>query len=343
MSNCVRALVVTVVVSVSGVPQQALGQNPVFTEGQGPRRSASPIWDTVWVYDGGPDLLAEAHSLVPDGHGGVYFADTYLRRVHHLDRRGSLDWSWGREGSGPGEVREIRAMALNASGNLVLVDSGNRRIVTLSPEGQLLDEVPLAIDAGYVFGIVGLGSAGYVMATDGPAPWVLVDQEGKQVRVADTPEGVGALSFLQRFGLITKWRQDRWVLGFQHGNGWFTFRSSAVALASPYVEHTESPSYDAHPSDVTVYSAISLSVRGDTLAVLFAGSTRGRSHWLDRYDLQTGDYLDSLMLPQPVQQAAWGRQGSFFVVTYDTFPTLMALRPQLLSPLGRLRASPLAA
>ena len=296
--------------SVSGVPQQTFGQKAIFTEGQGSRRGSPQAWDTLWVFDGGDDQLAEAVSLVPDRHGGVYFADTFLPRVYHLDARGGLDWSWGREGSGPGELRDIRAMALDGSGNLVLVDSGNRRIYTLSSEGQLLDEVPLHIDAGYVFRVVVLGSNQYVMATDGPAPWILVDQAGKQVQIADTPQGVSQLSFLQRFGLITKWKQDRWVLGFQNGNGWFTFRSGAVALASPYVEHTEFPSHDAHPSDVTVHSAVSLSVRGDTLAVFFAGSTRDQFRSLDRYELQSGDYLDSLMLPQPVQQAVWGTQGT---------------------------------
>ena len=242
----------------------------------------------------------------------------------------ALDWSWGREGSGPGEVRDVRAMTLSSSGDLVLVDSGNRRIVSLSSEGRLVGEVPLSIDAGYVSGVVSLQSNRFVMATNGLVPWILVDQSGKQVQIVDTPSGVGELSALQRFGFIAKWKQDRWVFGFQNGNGWFTFRSSAMEMASPYVEHTGFPSSDATrlPIGEMVHSAVSLSARGDTLTVLFAGITRGQFYWLDRYELQTGAYIDSLLLPQPVKQAVVGSQGLVFVVTYDIVPTLMALRPR---------------
>ncbi len=332
----VRAVPILLVVSLSATHQQARGQQPFFKEGQGSRRGSPPAWDTVWVFDGRDDLLSGAVSLVPDSHGGVYFADPFLRKVYHVDPRGNLDWSWGREGGGPGELRDVRAMALNSSGNLVLVDSRNRRIVTLTPEGQLLREVPLAIDAGYVFGVVVLGSDQYVMSTDGPAPWMLADDGGRQVQVVDTPQGFSRLSFRQRFGQMAKWKDDRWVFGFQNGNGWFTFRSGSVALASPYVEHTESLSEDVtRLANESVHSAVSLSVRGDTLAVLFAGSTRGHSYWLDRYDLQSGDYVDSLILPLRAQQAVWGIQGHFFVVTYDTFPTLMALKPNSHHPTGQ--------
>ena len=327
------AILIPLAVGSWGAPPRAVCQAPIFAEGQGSRRGPLTAWDTAWVFDGRHDLLASATSLVPDSYGGVFFADPLLLKVHHLDRRGRLEWSWGSKGRGPGEVRDIQAMALDGSGNLALVDSGNRRIVTLSSAGRLLDEIPLAIDAGYVSGIVVLHSNHFVMATEGPIPWVLVDETGTQVQIVDRPRGVAALSVLQRVGLITKWKQDRWVFGFQNGNGWFTFRSGAMELASPYVEHTEFPSRDATrlPIGETVHSAVSLSVRGDTLAVLFAGSTRGQLHWVDRYDLQTGEYLNSLILPQPVKHAVVGVQGHVFVVTYDTFPTVMALQPRPIS------------
>ena len=328
------------VVAAWGMPQQAMGQESLFTEGQGSRRGPLPAWDTVWVYHGGEDALASATSLLPDSRGGVVFIDQLLLEVHRLDAQGRLDWSWGREGSGPGEVRAIRAMTLDGDGNVVLVDHGNRRIVTLSSEGRLLREVPLAIDAGYVSGVAVLQSNQYVMATDGAAPWILVNRAGQQVQEVESPRALAQLSFLQRTGLITKWKQDHWVFGFQNGNGWFTFRSGAMELASPYVEHTEFPPRDAVrlPIGETVHSAASISVHGDTLAVLFAGSTRGQLHLLDRYDLQTGDYLNSLVLPQPVKHAAVASQGTVFVVTYDLFPTVMALRP---SPSLSLRGLPL--
>ncbi len=326
----VAAVLVALAVASVGVPQQIVGQASVFTEGQGPRGGSRTAWDTVWVFDGGDEFLASATSLLPDDLGGVFFVDPLLLKVHHLDPQGHLDWSWGRQGSGPGEVRAIRAIALDGSGNVVLVDSGNRRILTLSAEGRLLSEVPLAIDAGNVSGVVVLQSNHYVMATYGTVPWVIVDPRGQQVQEVEN-RALAQLSILQRVGLITKWKQDRWVFGLQNGNGWFTYRSGTMELASPYVEHTESPPREATRLPIgegTVHSGTSLSVSGDTLAVLFAGSTRGQFHWLDRYDLQTGHYIDSLILPQPAKQAVVGRDGLVYIVTYDTVPTLIALRPR---------------
>jgi len=45
---------------------------------------------------------------------------------------------WGRHGMGLGEFREPRDIALDAAGNLYVVDSGNDRIQKLSPTGQPL-------------------------------------------------------------------------------------------------------------------------------------------------------------------------------------------------------------
>lgn len=332
----VVAISILSTVATFGLPQRSASQSSLFTEGQGSRRGPIPAWDTAWVFVGDDAHLASATSLLPDGQGGVFFIDQLLLELHHLDPQGRLDWTWGREGSGPGEIRALRAMALDGNGDVVLVDSGNRRIVTLSPEGRLMREVPLAIDAGYVSGVAVLESGDYVVATERTVPWILVDRTGSQVQEVDTPQAMAELSFLQRTGLTTKWKQDRWVFGFQFGNGWFSFRAGEVELASPYVEHTEFPPRDATrlPLDETVPSAASLSVRDDTLTVLFAGSGRGQLHWLDHYDLQTGEYLDSWFLPQPAKYAVVGSGGNVFMVTYDPIPTVMALRPRPRSSRG---------
>ena len=312
------------------VLQTVQGQVPIFTEGQGERQLAGYQWDTLWTFGGpGDTLLASAHSLVPDGRGGLFFADAQSFKVHHLDSDGRLLWSWGREGGGPGEVRVAMAMTLDRDGGVALVDPGNLRIVRIDRDGRLVGEVPLRIDAGWVFDVVVLSSGTYVMQTSGSDPWVLVDSTGMQIGVADAPQGLADFTVPQRAGSIVKWKDEQWAFGFETANGWFTFDREVSALGSPYVEHTDVlPANATRFPPGTVPSGYSLSVRGDTLAVLFMGRTRARSRVIDRYDMHTGSYLDSLILPMAAKAASVGPQGQVFVVTYDDFPTVMALAPR---------------
>lgn len=314
--------------------EEAFAQVPIFERGQGSRTDRTDFaarWDTLWTFGGtGDTLLASAGYLVPDDRGGVFVMDYLLPKVHHVDADGTLRWSWGTKGRGPGEWSDGRAMALDVNGGVVLVDYGNRRIVNLSYDGDLIGEVGYDIRSLVVFGVAVLQSGLYVMHTEAPVPWILVDRDGKAVdsTSVELPSGFGDLSLYQRGGLVARWKEDRWVFGFEVGNGWFTFRREAVDLASPYVEHTDFPPRDGPGAGDLAVSAVSLSVRGDTLAVLFGGNTRARLYWLDLYDLNSGAYLKSLFLPMPAKYAVMGPEGQVFLVTYDLYPTVMAIRPR---------------
>lgn len=306
MEHRIAAMAIVVLAGIWLSPiSRTSAQTPFFSEGQGSRRHTVIAWDTLWAYSAATDHIAAATSLVPDNKGGVFFADPFLLRVHHLDAEGRLSWSWGREGSGPGELRDLRPMALDNSDNLVLADARNRRIVTINADGRMLREVPLLISAASVFEIVVLESGRYLMYTDSfDHPWVLVDQMGSEVRSVAAPQAFRRFSVLQRAGRLAKWRDERWVFAFQVGNGWFTFEQDALTLSSPFVEHTDfSDDPDRLPIGTVVPSSASLSVRGDTLAVHFVGKTGGRLRYVDRYDLNSGSYLDSFILPQDAMHA----------------------------------------
>lgn len=331
-------IALAVLPALGNTTEEAFAQVPIFERGQGSRTDRTDFaarWDTLWTFVGtGDTLLASAGYLVPDDRGGVFVMDYLLPKVHHVDADGTLRWSWGTKGRGPGEWSDGRAMALDVNGGVVLVDYGNRRIMNLSYDGDLIGEVGYDIRSLVVFGVAVLQSGLYVMHTEAPVPWILVDRDGKAVdsTSVELPSGFGDLSLYQRGGLVARWKEDRWVFGFEVGNGWFTFRREAVDLASPYVEHTDFPPRDGPGAGDLAVSAVSLSVRGDTLAVLFGGNTRARLYWLDLYDLNSGTYLKSLFLPMPAKYAVMGPEGQVFLVTYDLYPTVMAIRPASSGP-----------
>jgi DNA-binding beta-propeller fold protein YncE len=101
----------------------------------------------------GGEELSEPGGVAAGGTGYVYVADTAHNRILVYPPEGSplvapgrLRFSWGAgggsgaAGSGPGEFDHPDALAVNADGDVYVADTGNDRIVRLSPTGTVLGE-----------------------------------------------------------------------------------------------------------------------------------------------------------------------------------------------------------
>ena len=65
--------------------------------------------------------------VAPDGR--VFVADSGNNRVQYFTANGSFLGKWGKRGTGPGELKNPRAIAVSRDGKRVYVaDSGNNRI-----------------------------------------------------------------------------------------------------------------------------------------------------------------------------------------------------------------------
>ena len=71
--------------------------------------------------------------------GGATAAEVKSKRKAHVALRHSEDF--GRKGSGVGEFLEPHDVAIDPSGNILVVDTGNDRIVKLNSKGAYLTEV----------------------------------------------------------------------------------------------------------------------------------------------------------------------------------------------------------
>ncbi len=79
---------------------------------------------------------------------------------------------WGSQGSGPGQLINPKDLALDAEGNIYVVDSGNSRVVKFDPTGKFITQ---------------WGSNGTAAGQFKDDPWgIAVDSEGGFVYVADT-------------------------------------------------------------------------------------------------------------------------------------------------------------
>jgi DNA-binding beta-propeller fold protein YncE len=93
---------------------------------------------------GGTNLASfrEPWSVAVDSQGFVYVADTWAHRVQKFSPALEFVVSWGEPGSaaspGPLELYGPRDIAIGADGTLWLTDTGNKRLLRFSPDGEPL-------------------------------------------------------------------------------------------------------------------------------------------------------------------------------------------------------------
>jgi sugar lactone lactonase YvrE len=73
--------------------------------------------------------------FVADGHGGNTNA-----RIVKFDKTGKFIKTWGKKGSGPGEIDGPHTLAMDSRGRLFLGDRGNNRIQIFDQDGNFIDQ-----------------------------------------------------------------------------------------------------------------------------------------------------------------------------------------------------------
>lgn len=98
---------------------------------KGGARDTAFFWqpNDVLVAPDGSIFVAEGHSSVPGS----------VARILKFDRTGKLLKTFGSFGSGPGQLDQPHALAMDSRGRLFVGDRSNNRIVIMDQEGTILD------------------------------------------------------------------------------------------------------------------------------------------------------------------------------------------------------------
>ncbi|MFN7975599.1 MAG: NHL repeat-containing protein [Acidobacteriota bacterium] len=148
---------------------------------------------------------AEAPFKKPEGvaaaaDGGFYVVDTGAHRVTAFDRDGRFVRTFGKKGSGPGELFKPESATVDDDGRVYVADEGNHRVVVFDAAGAFVMELggcgvgPGAFD-GDVEGIT-IDKRGFLLALDADESLLEVfDRDGKFVTQlgdgdGDAPEQV---------------------------------------------------------------------------------------------------------------------------------------------------------
>jgi len=103
-----------------------------------------------------------------DGAGNIYVADGVgtTNRVAKFNKDGNFLKQWGATGSQPGEFRGLKALAVDARGNVYVADIGNRRIQIFDGDGNFKNQ----------FGNIGTPIA--MCITKGPTQYLFISHAG---------------------------------------------------------------------------------------------------------------------------------------------------------------------
>lgn len=117
--------------STEGVLQQTIGEPGVASE-TGFALEVSPV-----RHAGGPfnrltncAVLKSGEFYVADGYGNA--------RVHKFSADGTLQFSWGEPGAGPGQFNLPHGVAVDSAGKVYIADRENSRIQIFSPTGEFI-------------------------------------------------------------------------------------------------------------------------------------------------------------------------------------------------------------
>jgi len=94
---------------------------------------------SIGVLEGAEEeMFGEVGAIAASPDGEIYVLDEHVQQIRRFGPDGTFLGSIGREGGGPGELRQAEAMALTPDGRLLVRDPGNARISVFARDGASL-------------------------------------------------------------------------------------------------------------------------------------------------------------------------------------------------------------
>ncbi|HEX7091025.1 MAG TPA: hypothetical protein VF192_12865 [Longimicrobiales bacterium] len=301
------------------------------------RRHAGEL-DELYAVVGGLQDSVLLHPRFPRvGDRGLVLYDQGRNAIEAFDRAGQLLWVFGKRGRGPGEFLRVTDLRLHQSGSIWILDLDNARLTILSPAGSYLRSLPIPRDAGLADRFYFLDARRIVLLAHRDPIAAVMDTSGQLLgfRQHPWPEARNHHPMALAFKPLLDPDDDRLVLMQYYGAGLLaTDRGlQTPARLIPYVEPIPIP--DVHVARSASRTVATIQTRtlaavdgvrdGDDVYILFGGLTDGSRRFVDHYDLETGRYLDTWLLPSPARYIAVAGD-TLFSVHMDPLPRLQAWR-----------------
>lgn len=303
-----------------------------------------PNWEAAFRIGGGREdtLLLDPHDIAADDHG-VSVVDLVGGRVLRFAAEdGRLEWSFGGTGHGPDEFSRPMDLEVDGEGRTWILDTRNRRITILRRDGSVHERLPLERTGTVPDAFVPLPDLGALLLSSGRGTsMVELSPRGREVHEIRFPADdiVEMDPISAQLSTVNVPGSGQWVAAMVLGNRFFVLDGTRkVAPTGWYAEPVPAPDVDVRYSQdgensrrVTrlmdrdpVIGQQSLGVADGRLYVLFAGRSEYAGRVVDVYSLPEGAYLESLLLPGPVEEIA-AASDRIYVLHNSPYPTLLAL------------------
>lgn len=303
-------------------------------------------WDTLAVIESFPEdtLFYDVRRVAADVHG-IRVLDGAGSRIVKLDWSGQLRWYAGRPGSGPGEFRNPRALAVDGAGVTWVLDVETHRITGFNRGGAMMAEVPL-LELDFVpheFAVAPSGDRFFMARPEGGIRPVEVRRDGR-ARTGSLfrfPGSRDAAPLALQANVRSGGVGERWVMALNMGDGLIRFEGldpldGFVPFVEPVPLAEVEVTVEGDPRTGNfsrtqrmlepIFASRSMAVTGSRILVRFGGRTEDRERLLDIYGMEDGRYQGSLILPTAGSLAAWDDR--IVLGRNAPHPTLLVLRPR---------------
>jgi len=275
-------------------------------------------WELLWRIGGiqGDTVLVTPTNLYLAG-GRLLVLDPGGPKVLAFNKAGSLAWSFGRQGSGPGELRNPVGIAVQASGDVMIADAELSRFALVDTLGRLIRTIAFQGFSG-VTGICSISSSKTaVMSYESTAPLLVLSEDGSARARADHPfKALRGLPPQLQSAVLTEYAPaSNCVIALQQGDGMGVLDSAGHLIAAwPYIESVPaSTSPDRTRLDYNIpkqeapygtKAARSASVSDTFAYVVFGGTSQYGGRVIDVYNLRRSAYQFSLLPPADIRSIA---------------------------------------
>lgn len=275
----------------------------------GRRKITEAPVDVVWErVIGSADSTLALPSKVTLAATTLAVLDPSLGRIVGLSKRsGETVWQYGSTGSGPRELKEPTDIVLDERGNFVVVDAGNSKLLTISESGVFLAERPMPAAGARSICLYRDGRALVSQLALG-SPLIAFDEKATSARTIAFPWPLDSgdpvrLSPEQQPGEYVRLTQA--VLLPDLRGHCLVARQTApgIALVAEDSVLWRNDELEAPPADslrTSTSTIIATALLGDTVFAAYHGVGKLRGRLLDRYSLNTGEYIDSWRAPDNI-------------------------------------------
>lgn len=315
----------------------------LLTAVQGPVAAQERVWrQHDFAEDGGvrPDgdpLLAPFKVMADDST--LYLFDNGDFRLKAFDWAGRLRWAIGRSGSGPGEFRGVIATCISPQGEIWLYDKGNARISIVTPKGDIRREFrPQKL---LISGVVPVKGGGFLAQVNSGSQFFLTlfDSIGVVVRALPVPKDLVGRNVLEahvvgdRSGgraVFSALETDRFYVVSDSGDQVQAYRGVQAMDFPKWTRTTITTGRGKkiegiRPAPGNLSGSIATILSDDLILVLVGTIARDEFRTVDTYEMPSGRYRESFLLPAPCVSLAHVR-GRFVCLQLDPVPQVRIWR-----------------